>query len=74
MITLREELDGEIVPPRFSDEPSECNPHPIDCSACGRTVYTDKPSFESYVRSLNYEPTNQFICDDCSDAAAEEHR
>ena len=74
MIKLRAELDGEVVPPRFSNGPSACNPQPIDCSACGRTVYADEPSFESYVRSLSYEPSNQFICDDCSDDVGEEHR
>lgn len=69
MTNLREELDAEIVPPRFANGQSEYNPHPIDCSACGRTVYADKTSYDNYLRSLDCDPANQFICDDCDEEA-----
>jgi hypothetical protein len=71
---LREELDAETVAPRFATTRSRSNPHPIGCSACGATVFADKTSYDSYIRSLNYDPANQFICDDCNEAALDEHR
>lgn len=71
---LREELDAEAVASRFAAVPTEGNPHPIDCSSCGCTVYADQPSYDAYIRSLEYDPANQFICDDCNEAALEEHR
>jgi len=73
MNTLRKELDAEIVPPRFSADPTEYNSLPVGCSACGRTVYADKNSYDNYVRSLVYDPANQFICDECDEAGLDEH-
>jgi hypothetical protein len=69
---LQEELDPEIVKSRFAAARSEYNPNAIDCSACGRTVYADTSFYDSYVRSLQYDPSNQFICDECEAAAIDE--
>lgn len=73
MTDLREELDAEIVRPRFASGPTNFNPHEMRCSTCGRTVYADQTSYEGYVRSLEYDPSNQFICDVCDEAALDEH-
>jgi len=74
MYNLREHLDPDIIPPHFAREYSMNNPHAITCSACGRRMYADTNSFQTYVRSLSYDPSDQFICDDCNDAALDEHR
>jgi hypothetical protein len=73
MNRLSEDFDFEAVMQGYTPTPTQDCVNPIDCSACGRTVYTDSVSYESYLRTLEHDPANQFICDDCDQASIESH-
>lgn len=69
MSQLREEIDADLNPEpiHFTELKSEQNPHPLLCSVCGRSVYADDAGYERCLRSIEYDPDNQFVCDRCDE-------
>ena len=69
MPQLRGAIDADLNPEpvHFTELKSGQNPHPLPCSACGRTIYADDAEYERYLRNLEYDPDNQFVCDRCDE-------
>jgi hypothetical protein len=64
---LREEIDGDLNENfvGITDYKTAQNQFEINCSACNKTFYTDKETFESFSRSVEQGLDNPFLCDEC---------
>lgn len=67
MTQLREEIDADRNPGpvHFTEMKSDKYPHALICGSCGATIYADDAGYDSYLRSIEYDPDNQFTCDRC---------
>ena len=67
MTQQREEIDADLNPGpvHFAETRSDRHPHGLICGSCGATVYADDAGYDTYLRSIEYDPDNQFICDRC---------
>ena len=71
MTRLREEFDADSEATKFSDVPDAEHRFELVCSECGKTVFTDEATHGRFVRALELDPDNQFVCDDCGELTEE---
>ncbi len=66
MIRVREEVDADLIKTNLPTEfETELNRYELPCSVCGRLLYVDQSTLESYEKGMEYDLDNQFTCYEC---------
>jgi ferredoxin len=69
MPQIREEADADTTENynRYTDHKTNRNKFEVLCGTCAKVCYVDEKTHENFVRSMEHNPDNPFLCDACLD-------